>query len=717
MAFSFGAGQAQKPAGLGFGGAGTAAGAGFGGFGAASAAVKPQGTVAPTFGGFGQAPAAAPPAASTAFSFGQTGATTAFGFGSQAAPASGTTGFGFGQTSVPSSTTTTTFGFGQNSAASVPSLTAATTTFGFGQPAAATQPAPSFGGFGSAPVAASSTEFGFGKTTITPAISSSSGGFGFGQPASAAPPPAFGTAFGAAASSAFKPAGTLGAATAPPAFGGGFGTASSASAGGFSFGTATTSSSFGAFGQPQQVAQPLEAFGGGFGQQQQLPALQPPPAVVGLGGVMAASSLPGGQQLGGGHHLQGDHRLQKAADPSSMAAAAALKEAEVSAELLGDIENLKKFVKDERAVSSDIAHVSAKMHLKIKAEIGSLNAVVRELSAGVAKQKARAEKLKQEVAQELLNVEMAQRTKDTPPTLQVENVAPYEYFYRLVADFEAQMVSYKRQIQETEHHLTAMASSSSSSSRGGGSAGSSSGADDLVGALQKVHLAFVGLAGKYQPIHESVNQQKVNFVLKFRQINGGTTEDPFEELRRKSKSQGQQPDGSGGTRWPQLSLAPKSSWLESTGPTPFSGRADPLALAKAALLTSAQTPQVVGRTIIAATGAGAPNQFVHGVQQGGFGVGGGATSSGFGGGLPATSAGTAFGFNKPFGFATPTSSQQQQQATLAFGQTQAAAGTTGGGFNFPNVANPATPGLLGNALSPFSQASSPFQTSMKRGKH
>ena len=38
-------------------------------------------------------------------------------------------------------------------------------------------------------------------------------------------------------------------------------------------------------------------------------------------------------------------------------------------------------------------------------------------------------------AQELLNVEVAQRTRDTPPAMQYENVAPLEYFARLVANF------------------------------------------------------------------------------------------------------------------------------------------------------------------------------------------------------------------------------------------------------------------------------------------
>ena len=54
--------------------------------------------------------------------------------------------------------------------------------------------------------------------------------------------------------------------------------------------------------------------------------------------------------------------------------------------------------------------------------------------------------LKVSAAQELLNVEVAQRTRDTPPAMQYENVAPLEYFARLVSNFEGQMLLYRRQV-------------------------------------------------------------------------------------------------------------------------------------------------------------------------------------------------------------------------------------------------------------------------------
>ena len=85
-----------------------------------------------------------------------------------------------------------------------------------------------------------------------------------------------------------------------------------------------------------------------------------------------------------------------------------LKETNIPKELVEDIENFKRFVKEEKSVSSDIAHVSHKAHQKIKTEIKALNTIVKELSSGVAKQKIQVEKLKKESALEMQNVEIAQ---------------------------------------------------------------------------------------------------------------------------------------------------------------------------------------------------------------------------------------------------------------------------------------------------------------------
>ena len=85
-----------------------------------------------------------------------------------------------------------------------------------------------------------------------------------------------------------------------------------------------------------------------------------------------------------------------------------LKETNIPKELMDDIDNFKRFIKDEKSVSSDIAHVSPKVHQKLKTEIKALNTIVKELASGVAKQKLQVDKLKKESALEMQNVEISQ---------------------------------------------------------------------------------------------------------------------------------------------------------------------------------------------------------------------------------------------------------------------------------------------------------------------
>ena len=65
---------------------------------------------------------------------------------------------------------------------------------------------------------------------------------------------------------------------------------------------------------------------------------------------------------------------------------------------------------------------------------------------------------------------------------------------------------YARQIEETEQHLM---------TTGAGASGSMT-PDDLVKAMQKIHSAFISLAGKYEPIHDAVKQQKAIYLQKYR---------------------------------------------------------------------------------------------------------------------------------------------------------------------------------------------------------
>ena len=56
----------------------------------------------------------------------------------------------------------------------------------------------------------------------------------------------------------------------------------------------------------------------------------------------------------------------------------------------------------------------------------------------------------------LHHAEMAQRTHETPPGLQYDNVAPIEYFIELVAGFERDMQVFRQEIENTEKHILSL---------------------------------------------------------------------------------------------------------------------------------------------------------------------------------------------------------------------------------------------------------------------
>ena len=201
--------------------------------------------------------------------------------------------------------------------------------------------------------------------------------------------------------------------------------------------------------------------------------------------------------------------------------------------------------------------------------------MAKMLAAGLAKNRTQLDRLKMDAAQELLNAEIAQRTKDTPPALQYENVAPYEYFARLVASFESQMLVYRRQIEETEQHLQTMATQETLAP------------EDIMRAIQKLQDSFTNLAGRYQKFHEAVAAQKEVFVQHHRQKYGMTTD----LFARADKSESRKSSSSVSNRFPPTTV----------GPSPFTaGQNDLLAMARASLMAnrgpSQQQQQQIGGT-------------------------------------------------------------------------------------------------------------------------
>ena len=322
--------------------------------------------------------------------------------------------------------------------------TAAPTIGGFGTAPAST--APAFGGFGSVTTAAAPAFGGFGTTATTIATPAFNlGGLGTNTSSTATAPTfnfnptaptnktaTFGSGFGT------TPASTASlwilSSTSAPGFGG-FGTTTSVGA--------TQFSGFGLGGTPQPTSAPGVATttttqGNRFSRTletgsglKKIPkmckvefwiffsvnlhiSIKPPLAAgkpsVGLGGT----PFPGfdGTGLGTGASsipVTSTGQAQTAVDGSKGPnGGGGLKETNIPKELMQDIDNFKRFVKEEKSVSSDIAHVSPKAHQKLKTEIKTLNTIVKELASGVAKQKIQVEKLKKESALEMQNVEIAQ---------------------------------------------------------------------------------------------------------------------------------------------------------------------------------------------------------------------------------------------------------------------------------------------------------------------
>lgn len=576
-------------------------------FGAASAGQTP----APTF-SFGGPPAKAPAPA-----FGGFGAATT----STAAPTFG----GFG-TATTSTATPAFGGFG-----TATTSTAAPTLGGFGVATTSTATS-AFGGFGATTSTAAPTLGGFGTTAATTSATGF-GGFGSSTPAAASTTPAFGgfgsttttTTAGAAPTLNFgaAPATTSAAAAPTP----GFGAAAATTSSGFSFGAASTA-----------VSAPSVGLGG----TTTAPALS-----LGLGGGAQGA----GTQSGAGHQTQDTGKVGK--------------ESVVPKELGETVEELRTFVKEEKDVSSEVSHLSDKQFKRIKEDAEALSQLVSVLATGVQQSKGRLDRLKLESGQELVNAEIAVRTRDTPASMQYENTAPTEYFVRLITQFEAQMQSYRKQIEQTEQHLQVLGSGNSITS------------EDIVAAVQKLHAALTDLAARYQTLHTAVAAEKATYGQLHRGVHGCTAQHVFESRPVVEKKQ----------EAPLPSLA---------GPSPFTAPTDPLVQARNSLLNRTQPgPPTLGLGSVPPTGTfgslGAANTTFGANPAPAFGANntfGGGTTSGFGNttsGFGGTNTGFGGGFvapNSTFGAGNTSSVFGASSQANTFGSPGFGATSTFGSSTF-----------------------------------
>ncbi|NXH80243.1 NUP58 protein, partial [Edolisoma coerulescens] len=366
-------------------------------------------------------------------------------------------------------------------------------------------------------------------------------------------------------------------------------------------------------------------------------------------GTTAAPSTTANEGLGGIDFSSSSDKKSKDSK--------ALKDENLPPVICQDVENLQKFVKEQKQVQEEISRMSSKAMLKVQEDIKALKQLLSVVASGLQRNILNIDKLKVETAQELKNAEIALRTQKTPPGLQHENTAPADYFRILVEQFEVQLQQYRQQIEELENHLATQANNSHITPQ------------DLSMAMQKIYQTFVALAAQLQSIHENVKMLKDQY-LGYRKSFLGDAMDVFEARRTEAK------------KW-------QSAPRVTTGPTPFSNIPNAAAVAMAATLTQQQQP---------ATGP-QPSLGVSFGTPFGSGIGTGLQSSGLG-----SSSLGGFGSSSAFGssatgassFAFGTTSKPSGSLSAGFGSS------TTSGFNFSNPGITASAGLTFGVSNPAS---------------
>ncbi|XP_067935967.1 nucleoporin p58/p45-like isoform X2 [Watersipora subatra] len=500
--------------------------------------------------------------------------------------------------------------------------------------------------------------FSFGTSGLT---TSTSGGLKLGTTTSATAGSTGGLTLGATSSTAPT---LLGVQTQNKTSNLALGTTAAPKLGGITFGGATSTGLL----STKQTATTVSSTSsggltlGGLGGTSSVPATTSS-ATKGLGGVDPASSAQNASKTSGA----GDgKRVKEEAMPN---------------ELVETVTKLKEYVKEQKDIAAKISIVSNQQMGKVREQTDSLKHLLSTVTVGLHRNVVSLDKLKQQTSQELKNVEMAHRTKETPAGLQYENSAPNQYFYELLEAFDTRMTHYRKLIEDTEGYLV------------GAQQGSPITPKDVFICLKKLHETFIALAAQLQSIHEQVKEQKDQY-LAYRKVFHNDETDVFEQ-RKKSVT--------------NKSKLPRTS--QPLGPTPFTGLSSYAVMMMNAAMNR-QALQQTGNEL----GLAAPVASTQPPTTGLFG----GTSTGFGGfgssttqpstlfGAPAAAKPT-FGFGSaattsaPFGFSSGTAATKP--AGFGFGTTT----TSAPSFGFGSTAA-SKPTGFGFGAAPATTSSSLFST-------
>lgn len=149
-----------------------------------------------------------------------------------------------------------------------------------------------------------------------------------------------------------------------------------------------------------------------------------------------------------------------------------------------------------------------------------LQKVVDTFEVELQQNRLLAEKLKQETAKGLQDADMAQRTFNTPPGMQYDNVEPSKFFVELVDGFERKVQTIKRQIEATNSHLKHMFNPTPLTPEGSFVVFILSLVlylqyfcfTDLAVGVKRLYESFIALAGGLQMIHNQVEAQKEQYL-------------------------------------------------------------------------------------------------------------------------------------------------------------------------------------------------------------